>query len=330
MTDPKRYSSSSTRPQAPILRSNARPGSRGTVPAASRALHQRLFRAPRRLALRQLSRPNRAPPCSSDIGAGSSSSPSRCARPASPSRSMRAGTTRCTTASSARPSTARPTSSSRTRTIIPRLQRSIFSNTDWSLIRACAATLWLVKPRPPGQRPCFVAAVDPLHERDKPADLDKRILGDGTELSAALGGEAARLPCIRRLDAHRRLHGLDDDADRAAGQRHRGRHARRARRCRRGAVQRARRGARAHSRSPRQHARALMTLTEQLASRRRGHGRHLAQRLERTVPRQHRRGRARPAALRPRHRETRGLRAGPSGLKMLEPRPNPSSIGGRR
>ena len=69
------------------------------------------------------------------------------------------------------------------------LQRSIFSNTDWSLIRACPATLWLVKPRPTGQRPCFIAAVDPLHERDKPANLDNRILTTATELAAALGGE---------------------------------------------------------------------------------------------------------------------------------------------
>ena len=69
------------------------------------------------------------------------------------------------------------------------LQRSIFSNTDWSLIRACAATLWLVKPRPPGQHPCFVAAVDPLHERDKPANLDRRILATATDLATALGGE---------------------------------------------------------------------------------------------------------------------------------------------
>jgi universal stress protein E len=69
------------------------------------------------------------------------------------------------------------------------LRRSIFSNTDWSLIRGCAATLWLVKPRPPGQRPCFIAAIDPLHERDKPADLDKVILTTAIELATALGGE---------------------------------------------------------------------------------------------------------------------------------------------
>jgi universal stress protein E len=69
------------------------------------------------------------------------------------------------------------------------LNRSIFTNTDWSLIRNCAATLWLVKPRPPGQKPCFVAAVDPLHERDKPADLDKRILTTAQGLCDALKGE---------------------------------------------------------------------------------------------------------------------------------------------
>jgi universal stress protein E len=69
------------------------------------------------------------------------------------------------------------------------LKRSIFSNTDWSLIRNCAATLWLVKPRPPGQKPCFVAAVDPLHERDKPAELDQRILTTGQSLCSALNGE---------------------------------------------------------------------------------------------------------------------------------------------
>jgi universal stress protein E len=69
------------------------------------------------------------------------------------------------------------------------LKRSIFSNTDWSLIRNSGATLWLVKPRAPGQRPCFVAAVDPLHERDKPAELDSKILTTARALGGALNGE---------------------------------------------------------------------------------------------------------------------------------------------
>jgi universal stress protein E len=76
------------------------------------------------------------------------------------------------------------------------LRRSIFSNTDWSLIRACAATLWLVKPRPTGQHPCFVAAIDPLHARDKPADLDNRILAMAIELGNALGGEVHVLHAV--------------------------------------------------------------------------------------------------------------------------------------
>src|SRR5262245_48140959 len=69
------------------------------------------------------------------------------------------------------------------------LQRSIFSNTDWTLIRNCAATLWLVKPRQPALKPCFVAAVDPLHERDKPAGLDQRILATGSSIAKQLDGE---------------------------------------------------------------------------------------------------------------------------------------------
>ena len=70
------------------------------------------------------------------------------------------------------------------------LKRSIFSNTDWHLIRQCPAPLWLVKPRAIAARPCVVAAVDPLHDRDKPAELDHQILGTAEELAEALGGEA--------------------------------------------------------------------------------------------------------------------------------------------
>jgi universal stress protein E len=69
------------------------------------------------------------------------------------------------------------------------LKRSIFSNTDWNLIRNCAATLWLCKPRPASERPCFVAAVDPLHECDKPAELDRRIIETAKSLSEALDGD---------------------------------------------------------------------------------------------------------------------------------------------
>ncbi|HEX6998092.1 MAG TPA: universal stress protein [Gammaproteobacteria bacterium] len=69
------------------------------------------------------------------------------------------------------------------------LRRSIFSNTDWNLIRTCPSPLWLVKPRPVGATPHVLAAVDPLHEHDKPAELDHRILAAAKEIAEAVRGE---------------------------------------------------------------------------------------------------------------------------------------------
>ena len=134
------------------------------------------------------------------------------------------------------------------------LQRSIFSNTDWSLIRACAAALWLVKPRPPGQRPCFVAAVDPLHERDKPADLDQRILSTANVLSTALGGEVHVFHAFDVSARHCPLDGLHDDAGLATDQRFRRCHACRAHRGCGRPLQSARRPAGTHACPARQHA----------------------------------------------------------------------------
>jgi universal stress protein E len=71
----------------------------------------------------------------------------------------------------------------------PALKRSVFSNTDWTLIRDCPALLWLVKPRPIAQEPCFVAAVDPLHEHAKPAALDDRIIAAAKQFCYPLNGE---------------------------------------------------------------------------------------------------------------------------------------------
>jgi universal stress protein E len=69
------------------------------------------------------------------------------------------------------------------------LKRSVFSNTDWNLIRSCPTDLWLVKPRPPGVPFRVLAAVDPLHEHDKPAELDHRVLSTATDLCAGLSGD---------------------------------------------------------------------------------------------------------------------------------------------
>jgi universal stress protein E len=76
------------------------------------------------------------------------------------------------------------------------LQRTIFSNTDWSLIRNCPADLLLVKPTALGEPVKIVAAVDPLHEHDKPADLDRRIVSAANELANRTYGELSLFHCF--------------------------------------------------------------------------------------------------------------------------------------
>lgn len=56
------------------------------------------------------------------------------------------------------------------------IARALLTNTDWSLIRACASPLWLVKSGDLPERPVILAAIDPMNEHDKPAALDDEIL----------------------------------------------------------------------------------------------------------------------------------------------------------
>jgi universal stress protein E len=69
------------------------------------------------------------------------------------------------------------------------LRRALFSSADWNLIRTCPAPLLLVKPAEVIEPPRVLAAVDPMHEHDKPADLDRRILAFAEEFCAAIGAE---------------------------------------------------------------------------------------------------------------------------------------------
>ncbi len=56
------------------------------------------------------------------------------------------------------------------------VSRALLANTDWNLIRTCPIPLWLVKPGDFAATPVFIAAIDPMHEHDKPAALDDEIL----------------------------------------------------------------------------------------------------------------------------------------------------------
>jgi universal stress protein E len=78
----------------------------------------------------------------------------------------------------------------------PLLKRSVFSNTDWNLIRGCPAPLLLVKPGEKSRTPVIIAAVDPLHEHDKPAELDYEILDQASHLSKLLEGQLHVFHCF--------------------------------------------------------------------------------------------------------------------------------------
>jgi universal stress protein E len=61
--------------------------------------------------------------------------------------------------------------------------RALLTNTDWNLIRTCPIPLWLVKSHELADPPIIVAAIDPMHQHDKPAALDDEIL----QLSKLIG-----------------------------------------------------------------------------------------------------------------------------------------------
>jgi universal stress protein E len=75
------------------------------------------------------------------------------------------------------------------------ISRALVTNSDWHLVRDCPVPLWLVRGPAWGPSPQVAAFIDPLHEHDKPADLDHRILAEATLLAAGLGGAAHAVHC---------------------------------------------------------------------------------------------------------------------------------------
>lgn len=69
------------------------------------------------------------------------------------------------------------------------LSVTLFTNTDWSLIRACPVPLWLVTPARLHSKPTIVAAIDPFNEHDKPAALDDQILSISKTVAQNVDGD---------------------------------------------------------------------------------------------------------------------------------------------
>lgn len=76
------------------------------------------------------------------------------------------------------------------------LQRGLFSNDDWNLIRTCPAPLLIArKGKHPGDQLNICAAIDPMHAHDKPGELDTLILDEAGELAGALTANMSAVHC---------------------------------------------------------------------------------------------------------------------------------------
>jgi universal stress protein E len=68
--------------------------------------------------------------------------------------------------------------------------------TDWELLRLSPVPVLLIKSGKPYDRPLALAAVDPMHLHDKPADLDVRVVHAARDFAQALRGSTHVLHAI--------------------------------------------------------------------------------------------------------------------------------------
>jgi universal stress protein E len=83
----------------------------------------------------------------------------------------------------------------------PAIARALFTNTDWHLIRECPVPLMLVRTDDWPGTGRILAAVDPLHEKDKLASLDRKILDTASFMAQALGRELYVVHVMEPIEA---------------------------------------------------------------------------------------------------------------------------------
>ena len=69
------------------------------------------------------------------------------------------------------------------------IARTLFTSTDWRLLRTCPCPVWFVLPGEISGAPAILASVDPMHEHDKPASLDTSIVSMSSEIASTTSGE---------------------------------------------------------------------------------------------------------------------------------------------
>jgi universal stress protein E len=80
------------------------------------------------------------------------------------------------------------------------IARWLLSNTDWELIRACPCPVWFVRHDELRRSPRILAAIDPMHRRAKPAQLDSELLRIATNAANDLHGSVAVVHACEVLD----------------------------------------------------------------------------------------------------------------------------------
>ena len=78
-------------------------------------------------------------------------------------------------------------------------ERATFADTDWQLMKKLDHPLWFVKPVEWKDEPLIVAAVDPTHEKDREARLDRLIVETAQALAAACNGRIELVHTYQRL-----------------------------------------------------------------------------------------------------------------------------------
>ena len=78
-------------------------------------------------------------------------------------------------------------------------ERATFADTDWQLMKKLDYPLWFVKPVAWKDEPLIVAAIDPTHEKDKEARLDRLIVETAQQLATASDGRVELVHTYQRL-----------------------------------------------------------------------------------------------------------------------------------
>lgn len=78
-------------------------------------------------------------------------------------------------------------------------ERATFADTDWQLMKKLDFPLWFVKPVKWKDEPLIVAAVDPTHEKDREARLDRLIVEMAQSLATACNGQVELVHTYQRL-----------------------------------------------------------------------------------------------------------------------------------